>query len=169
MRSMVILAVFGMLLAACGEAVPTPTPTPLPPLTLAPPADAIFLEGCATADLENWVERVDFLLRDFVSQLNLAQGQSPNLVRTTLLRMVPIRDALTAIPAPEGCAGDAHRLMLQMVNTAIDHLQAYTNGEASDLNASMGDVDQMLGDLQSLQNSLETLLNAQFQANQTTN
>jgi hypothetical protein len=169
MRALVVLAVFGLLLTACGGTAPAATPTPLPPLTLAPPADATFLEGCATADLENWVERVDFLLRDFVSQLNLAQGQSPNLVRTTLQRMVPLRDALVAIPAPDGCAGDAHRLMLQMANSAIDHLQAYANGEISDINAAMEDVDQMLGDLQGLQGSLETLLDAQFQANQATN
>jgi hypothetical protein len=169
MGSMVVLTVFGLLLTACGETAPASTPTPLPPMTLAPSSDAIFIEGCATADLENWVERVDFLLRDFVTKLNLAQGQSPNLVRTTLLDMVPIRDALVAIPAPDGCAGDAHRLMLQMVDAAIQHLLAYTNGENTDVSRSMVDVDQMLGDLQSLQGSLETLLDAQLQANQATN
>ena len=169
MRRMVLLLGAGLLLAACGDAGPAPTSTPLPPMTLAPAADAIFVEGCATADLENWVERVDFLLRDFVSQLNTAQGQSPGLVRTTLQRMVSLRDALVAIPAPEGCAGDAHRLMLQLVNTALDRLVAYTNGDNPDLGGSMGDVDQMLGDLQNVQNSLQTLLDAQFQANQAAN
>ena len=106
-RWIIVLAVGGLLLTACGGAAPTPapTPSPLPPVTLDPAANAIFVEGCVTGDLENWVERVDFLLRDFVSQLNLAQGQSPDQVRATLQRMVPIRDALVAISAPDGCAG----------------------------------------------------------------
>jgi len=169
LRSVLLLVIFGLGLTACGGTAPAATSTPLPPLTVLPPADAIFVEGCATADLENWVERVDFLLRDFVTKLNLAQGQSPTLARTTLQSMIPLRDALVAIPAPDGCAGDAHRLMIQLVEAAVDHLLAYTNGENPDVNASMDDVDQMLGELQTLQNSLETLLDAQLQANQAPN
>ena len=171
-RWIVVLAVGGLLLTACGEAAPTPTPSPLPPVTLDPAANAIFVEGCATGDLENWVERVDFLLRDFVSQLNLAQGQSPDQVRVTLQRMVPLRDALVAIPAPDGCAGDAHRLLLQMLDTTLVRVVSYANGEGGnvgDLGGELGDVDQMLGELQSWQNSLQTLLDAQLQADQATN
>ena len=169
-RWIIVLAGGGLLLTACGGAAPTPapTPSPLPPVTLDPAANAIFVEGCVTGDLENWVERVDFLLRDFVSQLNLAQGQSPDQVRATLQRMVPIRDALVAIPAPDGCAGDAHRLLLQMLDTTLVRLVTYANGAGGDL-GDLGDVDQMLGDLQSWQDLLQTLLDAQFQADQAAN
>lgn len=161
----------GMLLAACGGGEPPagPTPTPPPPVTLNPPADPVFVAGCAVTDLETWLESTDFLLRDFVSQLNAAQNQTPEQVRVTIRRMADLRDALVAVPAPDGCAGEAHRLILQMLADSLQSLQAYGNGEGVDLRAAQTEVDTLLGGIQTLQQALQAQLDAHFATQQAAN
>jgi len=160
----------GLLLAACGGGQsPAFTPTPPPPVTLNPPADPIFVAGCEITDLETWLESSDYLLRDFVSQMNMAQTQPPEQVRVTLQRAAVLRDALVALPAPEGCAGEAHRLILQMLADSLQSLQAYGNGEGVDLHTAQTEVDSQLGGIQTLQQALQAQLDAQFATQQAAN
>ncbi len=159
-----------LLLAACGggpSAGPAPTPPPL--VTLNAPADPVFVAGCEATDLETWLESSDFLLRDFVSQMNQAQNQTPEQVRVTIQRMAALRDALVAIPAPDGCAGEAHRLILQMLANSLQSFQAYGNGETVDLRAAQAEIDTLLGGIQTLQQALQAQLDAHFATQQAAN
>ncbi len=169
-RVWLILIVLAVLFSACDPAPePTSTATVPPPVTLTPPASPVFLAGCTTDDLENWLEQTDFLLRDFVSVMNQAGRQEPIQVRATIQRLAQLRDALIAVPAPEGCASEAHILLLNLIYTATNSLQAYANGALTDLSVMQGTIDQALGNLQTMQNTLQRQLEQQYATEQAPN
>jgi hypothetical protein len=153
-----------LILAACGNG-PTPQPTRTL-LTISPPEALTFIPGCATTDLENWSESSYFLLRDFVAAMNQVETQTPEEVYTTVQRMIPIRDALIAVPAPQECAAEAHSATITLINDTLAELQRFVNGEISDLQYLISEFDVRLGDIQLMQLALEERLESQFSGGQ---
>ena len=153
-------------LAACGG--PPPSPPALTATPVEPTAALIFIPGCATGDLENWLESTYFLLADAVSLMNQVEDQTPDQVRETIARLVPLRDALIAVPAPEECAAEMHRLTTQAVGDMLTVLQRFEQGEIPAIEPYLTDIDAALGRVQLMQAALEERLRAQFSAEQGT-
>ncbi len=156
-----VVLLAGVLLAACGFE-PTPVPATPIPATPVPLASVTFIPGCTLTDLETWIEASDYLLRDFVGRVNQVSNMPPEEVRAITQEMIPLRNALVTIPAPQDCAAEAHTAIYTLVDDTLAAMEQYGSGEIRDLNDFNESFDVILGEIQLMRIDLEDLLQTMF-------
>lgn len=148
------------ILAACGDEPPA-LPSTAVPVTIAPASELLTtVSGCATADLENWLESTYFLLGDFTTTLQETVNQSAEQVGSQLARLVTLRDALLAVPIPADCASEAHTLLIDITDPVLTALQAYASGDGP----PPGDLMETAAGIEAEFNQWHEQLTAQLQA-----
>ncbi|MBN1965750.1 MAG: hypothetical protein JW910_13950 [Anaerolineae bacterium] len=166
-ESLAVLALLAaLLLAACGSEPTLPPRTPFP-ITVAPAADLIqSVSGCTTDVLENWLESTYFLVQDFTTEMNEAATLSQQEVSFRLQRLAILREALLAVPIPEECASDAHRLLVDLTDPVLNGFQAYVDGEGPPPSDAINAANNLLADFDRFQQQLQARLENQFQTPQ---
>lgn len=161
MRLLVMMCA-ALLLAACGQEEPY-TPATIS-MTSSPAQDLIFVGGCASADLENWLEHTDFLEMEFVRTMLDSVALPPGEVGPAIQRMGELRNAFADVPAPDECAAEVHRSISMLMENGLAAFQAYANGAAIQLQTAAADASAALTEIRSQQAQLIQRLEEQFSA-----
>lgn len=159
-HSLSALVWVALALTACGAADTAPPAT----ATLPPPGQIIYVPGCGTRDLENWLENTYFLTIEFVNVTNQGVSQPPEALGPIVQRLADLRDMVFAVPTPDECAADTQRLITDMMSTTVTALQDFASGQEVDLNAMLAEVNTTVTAIQGLQSLLQQRLQAQFEA-----
>ncbi len=158
---LLMAAVFALAACALGD---TPAPTSIPPVTLRPPNTPIFSGDCeGTAELNAWLESADFLVGEYLNTINSMSNLTPEAMREKVIYLGRVRDEAVKTVTPE-CAQQIHTLMLDSMNNAVDHFQAYANGDADNLGAIIAEVIGQIDRIIAAQDELKNCLEAQFQS-----
>lgn len=154
-----------LLLAGCALGDVGQPPTLPPPITIAPPPTAVFEGTCAqTPALDAWLQSTaTFLLPEFMTTLSAAANKSRAEVYEDVLRLARLRDAASGRPTPD-CATELQLMLMDVMNTAVDRLQAYANGEVVNFSEAAAEAIAQLEQVTALQNELISRLEAQYQA-----
>lgn len=151
-----------LLLAACalGDVA---NPTPIPPITLAPPPTITFQGSCdATPELDRWLQTTFFLAGDFLTEMNNVAALERAQIFDGVLRLAAIRNQVSLTPTPD-CAQAVQELLSAAMNTAVDTLQGYVNGDIQELGSTIADVSNQIEVVQAMQQELMARLEAQYQ------
>ncbi len=159
---LLVMICAALLLAACGQEEPY-TPATIS-ITVPAAQDLIFVGGCASADLENWLENTDFLETEFVRTMLDSVALPSGEVGPAIQRMVELRNAFADVPAPNECAAEIHRNISALMENGLAAFQAYANGAAIQLQAAAADASAALTNIRSQQAQLIQRLEEQFNA-----
>ncbi len=155
-----------LFLSACalGEGAET---TPAPPLTLPPPPPLRIEGDCVrTEALDTWLQSTELFVSEFLSAVNTAANQQRGELHGTVVRMARVRDAANITAAPD-CVVNIHLLFVETMNTAIDSLQAYANGDRDNLGNLVPETISQLDRVTAGHNELKARLEAQYQSQRT--
>lgn len=134
-----------------------------PPLTLEAPPTAVFGGDCDnTPELDAWLQASTLFVSEFQAGINALSSQNRTEMYETVVHLSSVRDAAHGTITPQ-CAEPLHQLTLAMMDTAIDTLQPYVNGEIDDLGTLIPDTISTIDQIIASQNELIARLEAQFQ------
>lgn len=158
-----LMLIPALLLAACALG-DVPQPTAIPPVTLAAPPTAVFAGNCeGTEELNSWLQAMDFLVAEYQATVNSMANLTREAMRERVIHMARVRDEASKTVTPD-CAQDIQRLLLDSMNTAVSHFQAYANGDLDDLGNIVAEIVGQIDRVVAAQNDLKSRLEAQFQS-----
>lgn len=120
-------------LVACGSS--DKPALEFPPLTLPAPATPIFAGFCDDiATLETYLQITQFQQRDFMTLMSGSLGENGdrNVIYQNVEQMALYRNRISEAPAPD-CAESLHLDVLEIMETVLNDMQAYVNGDDVDL------------------------------------
>lgn len=146
-----------ILLSACAVAdFQTPIPTLPPPLEYEANEIQLTLEGSCEDDpraLEVWLGTAIAIQQNLPSLMDEAITVTDAVNDESLVRIIQMRITMGELPAPD-CTQQAHLLLVEAIDVAINGLQSYREGALVNIQPIMDDVTELLQQSEEFQNSL---------------
>lgn len=133
-----VVRLFCLVLIGCGAgacAVADVPATAPPPVTIHPVPTWELGGRCEeTRVLEEWLQRVTFIKKDFMDQLTNAASVNRGELGPMVAEMLKKRDSAARLIVPD-CANEPHMLFVDAMNKSLDRFQLYVNE-----NVGMGNI-----------------------------
>ncbi len=148
-----IIILLPLLLAACAMG-DVNNATPLPPITLMPPSEITFQGDCnVTPVLEAWLQLSTRMAGEYLELFNEVVAKTKADMYDAVFTLAALRDTVYKMVTPD-CAVDAQIILSDAMNTGVTALQAYVNGDRTDLGSAVTEVTDRIEQAIVIQNEL---------------